>query len=220
MELEVKKLYQDSWMTAYEKPSGWIVHQTEYRQDAVTFTDLVRKQNYPQASPLHRLDRGTSGVILYANEKKYASEFQKMFLEKKITKTYQAIVRGFLAPREGLIDYPLESEKPAQTRYRSLKQIELEYPVGIYSTARYSLVEACPQEGRQHQIRRHLRHINHPIVGDVNYGDGDHNIFFRSHFKVNRLLLAATQVSFVHPFTGEQVLISCDAPQFFEKLFS
>jgi tRNA pseudouridine65 synthase len=145
----------------------------------------------------------------------------RSFTEGQITKGYLAIVRGFTGAGDR-IDHPLkdrrdamtggeeEGDKPGKrsvTDYRRLTTVELPQPVGRYSTARYSFVAAAPMTGRTHQIRRHMKHIFHPVVGDTTYGDGKQNEFFRRTFNCRRLLLHASTISFVHPATGRQLSI-------------
>jgi len=100
----------------------------------------------------------------------------------------------------------------AVTEYRRWKTAELPFSIGPYSSARYSLVDIIPLTGRRHQIRRHFRHISHPVIGDTTYGDSRHNRFFREKFQMNRLLLLAGSLSFLHPYTGEPLCLESPLP--------
>ena len=146
-----------------------------------------------------------------------------IFENREVEKSYLAIVRGY-TDDTGHIDYPLQEEphKPAQdavTDYRTLARVELPIPIGRYKSARYSLVEIKPLTGRSRQIRKHFHHIFHPLIGDTSHGEGRHNRLFREHFRVERLLLHARQLLFLHPLSGEGVAISAPLPGEFVKLF-
>ncbi len=178
---------------------------------------MLRDQIGQRVYPVHRLDKPTSGVLLFALDRQTARQLGERFTLGKIAKTYLAVVRG-ITETEGLIDYPLTEDldrmtdtrarrnkrpQPATTGYRRLAEAELPFAVGRYPTSRYSLIEAYPRNGRKHQIRRHLKHIFHPLIGDTKHGEGKHNRFFREQFGCHRLLLAATELSLVHPRSGE-----------------
>jgi tRNA pseudouridine65 synthase len=155
--------------------------------------------------PVHRLDRGTSGVLVFALSSALASRFSELFASGAVEKTYLALVRG-VPPEQGTIDHPLlpgedRDEPRVEARTAYLRREVL---------GRYSLVEARPETGRLHQIRRHLKHISCPIIGDVNYGKGEHNRFFREHFDLHRMFLHALRIRFPHPVTG--VSVEVDAP--------
>jgi tRNA pseudouridine65 synthase len=138
-------------------------------------------------------------------------------------KEYLTVVRGFLEG-EGVVDYPLAEEPgddavAATTRYRSIATIELPVPVGRYPTARYSLIAVEPLTGRKHQIRRHMAHLRHPVIGDIVHGEGRHNRLFRERFGIGRLLLHARRVSFEHPVTGAELRIDAPLPPELQSLF-
>ena len=203
-------LFQDEHYVAVAKPGGMLTHRTAGAQ-GTPLLQRLRQQLGQHLFPVHRLDRATSGVVVFALSSQAAAQLGKLFAERAVEKTYWAVVRGYL-PEKGLVDYPLASsaDKPAReaiTRYRRLFQTALPFVVGRYPTARYSLVEAMPQTGRYHQIRRHFAHISHPVVGDTVHGDGRHNQFFRDHFRLHRLMLMARFLRFRHPYTGSQVEI-------------
>lgn len=187
---------------------------------------MLRDQIGQWVYPIHRLDRPTSGVLIFGLSSDAARLLAQEFEQREVTKRYLAVVRGY-TEESGVIDYPLQEEKwtepqPAVTAYRKLAQVELPHPVGRYQTARYSLLEVEPKTGRMHQIRKHMKHIFHPIVGDTTHGDGKHNQLFRDQFDINRLLLVATELEFQHPYTQEKLTIRAEPePEMvclFEKL--
>ena len=167
----------------------------------------------------HRLDRGTSGVLLFGLNRETAGALGRQFAAGTVEKRYWAVVRGH-PPASGTIDHPLSRQRdaylfrgeqssaeaqPALTHYRKLAEIELPVAVDRYPTSRYALLELEPLTGRRHQLRRHLKHLAHPIIGDATYGKGRHNRFFAEHFGCRRLLLACTALAFNHPVNGERV---------------
>ncbi|SMF93511.1 tRNA pseudouridine65 synthase [Methylomagnum ishizawai] len=210
-------LYQDDWLVAVHKPAGLLVHRSaidrhETRYALQMTRDLLGRRVYP----VHRLDKPTAGILLFALDVDMARRLTGVFAAGGVEKLYTAVVRGHTAGW-GVIDYALAEEadpmtdalaqpdKPAQpalTHYRRLATTELPFPVGRYASCRYSWLAISPKTGRKHQIRRHMKHIFHPVVGDTSHGDGRHNQFFRGHFGCHRLLLAAIRLRFVHPATG------------------
>jgi tRNA pseudouridine65 synthase len=197
-------LHRDDRLAAFAKPSGMLVHRG-WGDDAVVALDLAREAIGARVHPAHRLDRATSGVLLFALDPACAAALGRMFEAGEVHKEYLALVRG--VPEEaGVIDSPVPRTEggprvPAVTAFRRKASID-----------RWSLVEARPKTGRLHQIRRHLKHIGHPIVGDVNYGKGDINRLFRERFGLHRLALHATRVALAHPITGEQLVIHAPLP--------
>ncbi|WP_281558590.1 tRNA pseudouridine(65) synthase TruC [Thalassomonas sp. RHCl1] len=221
----LKILYQDEYLVAVDKPPGLFVHRSFMDKDEQFFAlQLVRDQIGRYVYPLHRLDRPTSGVLLFALTQDVARQMGEAFTDKSIQKTYYALTRGHLLG-EALIDYPLKekldkigdkfsrtdkAEQEAQTYYQTLDTASLPVPLGKYDSVRYSLVKLLPATGRRHQIRRHLAHLRHPIIGDINYGDNKQNPFFIRHFGFKRLMLMAKKLEFSHPVTGEAVSIEAD----------
>jgi tRNA pseudouridine65 synthase len=215
-------LYRDEFLIAVNKPSGLLVHRSPIDRHENRFAlQLLRDRIGQRVYPLHRLDKPTSGVLLFALDSDSAGRMMPVFSDGLIRKRYLAIVRGYTEETD-VIDYPLREEadrmsaalfdsdrsaQPAVTHFRRLATVELPVAVGRYATARYSLLGVSPKTGRRHQIRRHLKHIFHPVIGDTTHGDGRHNRFFRDELACRRLLLAATQVSFRHPLTSAQVCI-------------
>lgn len=221
-------LFQDSFLVAVNKPAGLLVHRTQLDwRESDSAVQQLQEQLGVKVYPVHRLDRPTSGVLVFALAAPIARTLSKAFMAKQVNKSYLAVVRGF-APAETTVDHPLKEEldpiadrsanpdKAAQdavTEVTTLDQVELPFKVDRFPTSRYSLVRAKPITGRKHQVRRHLRHLGHPIVGDVNHGSGKHNRFFRDQYGVSRLLLACESMSFDHPVLPKRLHITaalCD----------
>lgn len=222
--MQLNILYADTDYVAINKPSGLLVHRTSLDKHATLFAlQLLRDQIGQQVYPCHRLDRPTSGVLLFALNADAARHAQQEFSERRVAKTYHAIVRGW-ADNEGLIDYELSCEETpnksyeSSTRYKCIERSEVDRPIGRYENARFSLVELYPQTGRKHQLRRHLAHIRHPIIGDTCHGDGAQNRFIREHFDCNRLLLHACQLEIRHPASGELLTIRAYYDDTFRRL--
>lgn len=236
-EKQLEILFQDSDYVAVHKPSGMLVHRTNLApNETEAVLQILRQQTGQLVYPVHRLDRPTSGVLIFAFSPEATTALAAEFSSQRVVKKYLAVVRG-IAPASCVVDYALKEEhdkisdrgarkdKPAQeavTDIATLATIELPVQVDRYPTSRYSLVQAMPRTGRKHQIRRHLRHLGHPIIGDVNHGVGKHNRFFTDRFSSHRLLLACTEISFQHPRTGRTVVIrapvSTDYKSVLEKL--
>ena len=213
-------LFQDEYYVAIDKPSGLLVHRSFLDKHETQFAmQMLRDQLGQHVFPVHRLDRPTSGVLLFALSSEAARKMNEVFANHQMTKRYLALVRGF-APEHRLVDRPLKEEldkiadkfadqnkapQEAQTEFRCLRQAVLPIPLGKYPSIRYSLVECYPKTGRKHQIRRHLNYLAYPIIGDVNHGDNQHNHFFWQHFNLQRLMLFAQQLSFTHPYTNEYI---------------
>jgi len=162
-------IYQDEYLIAINKPHGLLVHQSSIARDATEFAlQMLRDQVGKHVSPVHRLDRKTSGILLFAFDKATEVAMQQQFMNAETEKKYLAILRGF-SPDAMDIDYPLAKEngtlQEAFTAFRTLQRAEIEVPFGKHLTSRYSLVEATPKTGRMHQLRKHFSHILHPIIG-------------------------------------------------------
>ena len=222
---ELEILYQDKELVVVNKPSGLLVHRSMIDRHETRFAiQIVRDQIGQYVFPLHRLDKPTSGVLIFALSSEVARMAGEQFQKGDIGKTYRAVVRGY-APESGVIDHALKEEldkmtdrkarqdKPPQeavTDFCRLATVELPVQIDRYPNSRYSLVEVKPRTGRKHQIRRHMKHIAHPIVGDAKHGKGNHNRYFAEHFHAGRLLLHCTQMTMKHPLSGE--LLAFDAP--------
>ncbi|WP_304542766.1 tRNA pseudouridine(65) synthase TruC [Sulfurimonas microaerophilic] len=226
-------LYQDEYLVAINKPSGLLVHKSMIDRHEIYYAmKMLRDQIGQWVYPIHRLDKPTSGVLLFALDKESARLLNEQFRERSPQKTYIAVVRGYL--EDGVIDYPLKEkldkiadkdakeDKEAQdalTHYKVLDQIELQATVGKYDTVRYSLVELSPKTGRKHQLRRHMKHISHHILGDTKYGRGEHNKFIRKEYNVHRLLLHCTRLEFLHPYNNRELVIDAEFDTTFQELF-
>jgi tRNA pseudouridine65 synthase len=204
-------LYRDDRLVAFAKPSGLLVHRG-WGDDATVAVDLAREAVGARVHPLHRLDRATSGVLLFALDAEAAAALGRMFERGSVAKTYLALVRG-VPPEELVVDHPVPRDErgPRVPALTELRRAHVTEPMGP-GGRRYAVVEARPRTGRLHQIRRHLKHVSHPIVGDVNYGKGDINRFFRERFGLARLALHAASLAFDHPFTGARVVVDAPLP--------
>jgi len=216
-------LYHDETLVAIHKPTGLLVHRSDIaRQETRFAVQILRDQLGRQVTPLHRLDRGTSGVLLFAFDPRLTVDWST------VDKTYLAVVRGH-APEQGEIDHPLAPPpdpyaprapiaQPALTRFQRLATTELPFAVDRYPSSRYSLVRLDPVTGRRHQLRRHMKHLAHPIIGDATYGKGRHNRFFGEHFGVSRLLLACLELRLPHPVTGLPLALTAPLDGEFARL--
>lgn len=215
-------VYRDPFLTAINKPHGLLVHRSSIAADTNIYAvQLVRNSLGVHVFPVHRLDRKTAGVLLFALNPETNSLMQQMFMNHQVGKKYHAIVRGF-TPDTGVIDYPLKNEtgnlQEAITNYKTLKRTELPIPSGRFSSSRYSLVEITPETGRMHQIRRHFAHIFHPVIGDRPHGCNKQNRLFLARFSHNDLLLHATQLRFLHPITNNEVIITASYQPSFSRM--
>ncbi len=221
-------LYQDPYLVAIEKPAGYHVHPPEdstHRISPLTnCLHLLGKQLNTYLYPVHRLDRATSGVLLFALQSETARELCQLFQNQKIKKTYITVVRGW-TPEAATIEHPLRSENdPDQrlesvTAYERIAKMEIPFPNGRFSSSRYSLLHIEPHTGRRHQIRRHCQHISHPLIGDTIYGNGEHNRLFREKLEINGLLLKAYSVEMIHPQTGTPLRITSRWNGMWHQLF-
>ncbi|MCW8887650.1 MAG: pseudouridine synthase [Gammaproteobacteria bacterium] len=224
MSPQLTVLYRDDNYIAVDKPAGMLVHRSPIASQEEEFLlQTLRDQIGQWVYPIHRLDRPTSGVILFALSSEAARVMCGVFEERTVAKDYLAIVRGY-TDESGHINYALQEEphKPAQdavTDYERLATVELPIPIGRYNSARYSLVRVKPLTGRMRQIRKHFHHIFHPLIGDTSHGEGRHNRLFREAFDCHRLLLHARRLSLPHPGSGEQLIIEAPLPPEFVQLF-
>jgi tRNA pseudouridine65 synthase len=196
----VRFLYRDPTLAVVDKPSGIVVHPG-WAQDDGGLLRQVRDALGQHVFPVHRLDRGASGVVVFALSSEIAGTLGRAFAAGQVDKYYLALVRGH-PPADSVIDHPIPAKEdgprvPAVTAVRSL---------GTWG--RYALCEARPLTGRLHQIRRHLKHIACPIIGDVNYGKGEHNRLFREQHALDRLALHAFRLVLPHPESGAPLTVS------------
>jgi tRNA pseudouridine65 synthase len=215
-------LHRDEHIVVIDKPPNLLVHRSEIDRHETRFAiQLLRDQIGRRVWPAHRLDRGTSGVLLFALSAELAGILGRQFEAGTVEKRYWAVVRGH-PPAEGIIDHPLSRQRDAYefqgdqssqeaqaavTRFRRLATIELPVMVDRYPSSRYALIELEPVTGRRHQLRRHLKHIAHPIIGDATYGKGRHNRFFAERFGCHRSLLACIELAFDHPVSEQRLQI-------------
>lgn len=226
-------LYQDEYLVVINKPSGLLVHKSPIDKYETRFAlQEVRDQIGQYVYPVHRLDKPTSGVLLFALSQETAQIMGEAFRNNEVKKEYIPVVRGYVNEK-GLIDHPLKQmldskvekergitkeKQEAQTAYECLDRVELPYAVSRYPVARYSLVRLRPQTGRKHQLRRHMKHIHHHMIGDTKHGRGEHNKLFREKFEANRLLLHARRMTFLHPVFGKEVTVCAKVDETLEKL--
>jgi tRNA pseudouridine65 synthase len=213
---QLRILYQDPWLVAIDKPAGIFVHPPEDGHAISPQSNglkILREQLGHYVYPLHRIDRATSGVVLYATSSEAASQFSVLFSnesESKILKTYFALIRGWLpisaVHHHSIIDNPLDN-KASLTHYSTLYHGEFPWKNKLHSTSRYSLVQAQPITGRQHQIRRHFVHLRHPLIGDTIYGDSLHNRLWKKEIPSSGLFLKAYSVDFIHPILHQPIHI-------------
>ncbi len=232
---QLEILYKDDYIVVVNKPSGLLVHKSMIdRHERYYAMKMLRDQlGGKWVYPLHRLDKPTSGVLVFALSSEYAREFSKVFASREIQKSYIAVVRGFTDER-GVIDHPLKEKldkmtdakadknKEAQeaiTHYQRLATVELPFALGRYESVRYSLVRLFPKTGRKHQLRRHMKHISHHILGDTKYGRGEHNKLVRREFGAYRLMLHAHTLELYHPYKKERMCFQADLDDVFEKFF-
>ncbi len=221
MELEI--IYIDDYFVAVNKPSGLFVHKSDLDRNADYLLRIIRNQIGKFVYPVHRLDRPTSGVLLFALSSEASSKVCAQFRDKSVEKKYLAVVRGY-TDNNGKINSPISPEKgkpkkDALTFYKKLSQIEIDKPCGKYESARYSLVQVTPVTGRMHQIRKHFKHIFHHLIGDTVYGDGKHNMFFRENYNIRRLLLTCYELNFFHPFLEKKIVLRAPLDDEMDLLF-
>lgn len=200
-------LYVDDHLAVWNKPSGELVHPGWARGEPTSMTclrDALGRWVYPA----HRLDRGTSGALVMALDSETARALGERFAAGEVAKTYLALTRG-RPPEAVVVDHPVRKGEKGDARVPAVTAFER---LGVSEVARCSLVAAFPKTGRLHQIRRHLKHLSHPIVGDVRYGDGRVNRDFRARFELRRLALHAARVQLAHPATGELLDVRAPLP--------
>ncbi len=214
----IEIVYEDDVLLAVNKPNNYLIHHSNYARniEEITLLEQLQQQFGFPLYPVHRLDRKTSGIILLLKNKEFIPQFQALFTNNTIHKTYYAIVRGF-SPETGKVDSPVKNDdtgvyKEALTNYQTICSIELDIPVTPYEKSRYSLIKLMPETGRMHQLRKHMNKINHPIVGDYKYGDRFHNRMFETQFNCNYLFLLAHQITFTHPLTHQEMCLTASFP--------
>ena len=218
-------LYQDDALIAVNKPAGLAVHRSKMVGNAEEFLiDQLREQVGGIVYLAHRLDRATSGVLLIARSSEIAAALGEQFMSRDVHKQYLAVVRGWPEPAQALIDYALPGSRDtgprrdARTRYQRLATVEVPIELGRYPQQRYALVLTEPETGRFRQIRKHMAHVHHPIIGDCQHGRGDHNRLYKQYFSCHRMLLHAWRLRFSHPVSGEPMLIEAPLDTAYQAL--
>jgi tRNA pseudouridine65 synthase len=212
-------VYQDEEIVVVHKPSGLLVHRSAIDKYETEFlVQQLRDQIGQQVFPVHRLDKPTSGLMVLALNKHSARTLSTCFAERYVYKEYTALVRGYTTSQ--VIDYALKEQYDKMTDSKAVKdkeaqdatsevillaQAQINKPAGRYDSARYSAVKLIPKTGRKHQLRRHMSHVRHPIIGDTSHGDGKQNQFAREHLLLSRLALVATKLIIPHPVTSESM---------------
>ena len=200
----LRVLHVDDAFFAIDKPAGLLVHRSALdAHETRSAADLLRTQLGAPVWMLHRLDKATSGVLAFARNADVATALGEAFTAGRVRKRYLALVRGW-PPAEGEIDYALARDPelpstgqprlPAVTRYRRLACFDWPFPDGRHASSRYALVEIEPLSGRRHQIRRHFKHIAHPLVGDTTHGKSAHNRAVAAWLGTARLWLHACRL--------------------------
>lgn len=207
-------IYQDEYLVAINKPHGLLVHRSSIATNTDEFAlQLLRDQINQKVYPCHRLDRKTSGVLLFALNPEVQKELNDQFMNNLTSKIYLAIVRGF-APENGTIDYALTNDKgktqEALTHFSRIKRSEIPLASGKFETSRYSLLEVKPVTGRMHQIRKHLAHIFHPIIGDRPHGCNKQNKLFLETWNMNTMLLHSKELKITHPISQDKITLTAN----------
>jgi tRNA pseudouridine65 synthase len=226
-------LYEDNHLVVINKPAGLLVHRSPVDRHETRFAvQLLRDQIGKFVYPLHRLDKPTSGVLVFALDKSAATQMSEQIRGHDVSKRYLCVVRGH-CPDVGRIDHALredpdkyargqhrEEPQEAVSLYRCLAQTEIDAAIETYPRSRYSLVEVQPITGRRHQIRRHMKHLSHPIIGDAKHGRGRHNRYFAKELDCPRLLLHAAAINLRHPVSGELLTITAPLDTVFSGLLT
>lgn len=224
-------LYQDEALVVVHKPSGLLVHKSLIDKHETRYAmRIIRDQIGQYVYPVHRLDKPTSGILVFALSSDIARVVSQQIEAKQWHKEYHAWVRGWL--KDQYIDYALKEKldkiadkmadqdkaaQVAQTDASCLRRFEIPKATGRYASTRCSFVKLIPHTGRKHQLRRHLAHVNHPILGDTTHGDGKHNQFYRDEGDLHRLGLAHTRLTMIHPLTNVPLVIECPLSEELQK---
>lgn len=221
-------LFSDDDLLVLNKPAGVPVHGSRILEgQPETLLGLSRKLTGRVVHAAHRLDRPVSGAILMAFNQEALAEMSARFERREVEKRYLAVARGWMEDH-GVIDYPLRPPRDertpdsiardAVTRYTCLGRAEIPAAMPPYPTARYSLLQLAPETGRRHQLRRHLKHVSHHLLGDTTYGRGEHNRLFRERFDCQRLLLHSRSLAFDHPLSGARVRVEAPLDEAFNRV--
>lgn len=215
-------LFRDARCAVINKPAGLMAHASGLARGEDDFLlHRLREQFASKVHLVHRLDRATSGCVLVAFDADAASILGKAFMGRDVGKDYLAVCRGW-PEAEFTVDHDLDGgpgkpeKKPAVTVFRCLGTAELPVASAEHPTSRYALLQCTPVTGRFRQIRRHLKHVSHHLIGDTSHGDGRHNRAFRM-LGVHRMLLHAWRLRFPHPESGEMLTFTAPLDAEFRK---
>lgn len=220
--IQLEIVYKDAEMVVINKPNGMLVHPSPIARDAQTSAmQLLRDQLGTYVYPAHRLDRKTSGLLIFCLKNEYIPSIKEQFALRQVKKVYWAIVRGYTED-SGLINYPLQNDKgktqDALTNYETLARAEIPVAFGKHTTSRYSLVKLMPETGRMHQLRKHMAHILHPIIGDRPHGCNKQNKLFKEKWQMTNMMLHAKSLEFFHPVSKDKISLSADLPSEFKRM--
>lgn len=214
---DLEILFENETLVAINKPHGLLVHRSKIARDAKEFAlQMLRDQLGMTVYPCHRLDRKTSGILLFAKDPKTNTDVQKLFQERKVQKRYSAIVRGYTAGSD-TINYPLTHEgktKTAETSYKLNQHFEINLPANGHPTSRYSLIEVSPTTGRFHQIRKHMAHVFHPILGDRPHGCNKQNKLWKEQYNMTKMMLHASHLSLESKTSGRVIIEASYSDEF------
>lgn len=217
-------VYRDKYSIAINKPHGLLVHKTSIAKDAKFFAlQELRNQIDQHVYTVHRLDRKTSGVLLFALNENTQKFLSKQFRDRLVVKEYISLVRGFVED-QGNIDYPLVNSKgvkqEAITSFETLERYEIPVPLGKHTTSRYSLLKIKPLTGRMHQIRKHMAHIFHPIIGDRPHGCNKQNKMWKEKWNMDTMLLHANELTVITESDKSAVKINAKLSNQFKSVLS
>lgn len=213
---DLEILFEDEFLLAIDKPAGLLVHPTNLDYFEINSAlRMIEAQTRLSLAPVHRLDKATSGILLFCKDPSNYKKLHEMLSKESTIKSYLAICRGY-TPESGIINHPLshpeyrdKPKKEARTEYNRIATTELDIAVSRYPSSRYSLVQVYPKTGRSHQIRMHFAHLRHYIIGDRKHGDRHHNRAFREIHWLDRMFLHHEKLHFQHPFTKERIELKC-----------
>jgi len=220
--VRISVIYEDDYCFVVNKPSNLLVHHSHFARNIEedSLVELLKLQGFESPVPVHRLDRKTSGLILFSKAKEHVSTFQRLFESDEIVKSYVALLRGHV-PAEGVVDSPVKNErgnyKEAITEFRCIEKFECDFVIPPYEKQRYSLVEFIPKTGRYHQLRIHANKIAHPIINDPKHGNRHHNHYFEQVLGITELFLHARRLQFKHPFTHQLISLQAEFPPHWEQ---
>jgi len=217
-------IFEDEYLIAVNKPNKLLVHKTSIdRYETQNAQDILGLQLGKRVFPLHRLDKATSGILLFSKDQNYNKKLHEIFVNDSTEKEYLAVCRGY-TPSHGTIDKAIKNPedpnsipKSASTSYLRLGTAELPIPVSRYQSCRYSLVQVQPHTGRMHQIRMHFAHLRHYIIGDSKHGERHHNKIFKEQHGLSNMFLHARRLAFIHPLTSEYFELTASVDESWNK---